>query len=505
MDAVFSDMPGHVDGRTAAVLAVADALTGRRFAHDALAEWRAARDLDSREASLATEVSQGTLRRLVTIEHVLAALAQIDRRRTSDRLRAILNTAVYQVIWLDRIPVFAAVDEAVELARRLAGGAAPRMVNAVLRRVTRAVAERRVPWRRLDPTQVRVNWDQACRFNVAVLPEVPSSGVAGTAEPEAVGIAAHLAAATGERLPRYVDLVARFGAEAAEAAAWASSATPAVVLQADALRLSPADFERRLREQFGEAVSFSGGAAFLPAAGPAVDSLALREGLVFVQDSTAHAAARAVGARPGERVLDLCAAPGGKSLVLALDMEDRGEVVACDTAPERLARVRANAERLGLTCVRTQLLDPSATGAEASAAAGSSVLAATSSSESSACGPRWDGTFDAALVDVPCSNTGVIARRPEARLGLTARKLESLVTLQGQLLRQAAGFVRPGGRLVYSTCSIEPAENEQIVAGFLSENRGWRLDVQETTLPTWGPRPAGWRDGGYFARLMNAT
>lgn len=181
-------------------------------------------------------------------------------------------------------------------------------------------------------------------------------------------------------------------------------------------------------------------------------------------------------------MLDLCAAPGGKSVVLALALCDRGEIVACDRAPDRLARVDENATRLGLKCIRTQLLPDDV----------ADVLNLF---------PR----FDAALVDVPCSNTGVIARRPEARLGLTPRKLRALVETQRHLLRRAAACLRPGGRLVFSTCSLEPEENEQVVAEFLAENPPWRLDVQETTLPAWGPRLSDWHDGGYFARLVQTT
>jgi 16S rRNA (cytosine967-C5)-methyltransferase len=449
------------DGRTAAILAVADALGGERFVHEVLSEWRAKRHLAGREAALATEVGLGAIRHLVTIEHVLGALARVDRRHTAPRLRAILCTAVYQIVWLDRVPVFAAVDEAVGLAHLLVGGRAPGMANAVLRRVASAVVERRAPWQRLDPTQVRVRWDQACRFGTAVL--------------DAKDVPTHLAAATGERLHRYIELTERYGPEQAEALAWASQATPAVVLQRNTLRVAPGEFEPMLRDAFGPSVELAAEAAFLPPTVPVVNSAMFRDGLVFVQDATAHAAARAVAARSDERILDLCAAPGGKSLALALDMQDRGEVVACDTAPERLARVQENVERLKLSCVSTRLLGPN---------------------------DLQNDSFDAALVDVPCSNTGVIARRPEARLGLTPQKLHSLVSVQQQLLRQAAQCVRPAGRLVYSTCSLEPAENEQIVAEFLAETAAWRLDEQQTTLPAWGPHWSDWRDGGYFARLL---
>ena len=196
--------------------------------------------------------------------------------------------------------------------------------------------------------------------------------------------------------------MARFGPERAEAVAWASQAVPVSVLQRNPLRATPAVFEQALRASFGESVELPGDAAFIGPSSSLLDTPAFTAGLAFVQDATAHAAARAIAAQPGERVLDLCAAPGGKSVVLALDLRDRGEIVACDRVSGRLALVEENLARLGLKCVRTQLLPDEVADA----------LNAP---------PR----FDAALADVPCSNTGVIARRPEARLGLTSRKLRA--------------------------------------------------------------------------------
>jgi 16S rRNA (cytosine967-C5)-methyltransferase len=459
---------GPLDGRTAAALAVADALAGRRFASEALRELRIAGQLAGREAGLALEIAHGALRHVVTIEHVLAVLARFDRDRTPPRVRAVLYTGAYQLIWLDRIPPFAAVDGAVDVARRLTPGRAPGMVNAVLRRVADGIAKRRVTWQRLDATQVRVSWDQACQFRGTVIPTGDES--------------LHLAIAAGERPQRYAELVTRHGPAAAEAVAWAMQAVPATVVYRNTLRVSPAEWDGLLFSTFGDQAETVGDRASLPPSLVVIDTPAFATGQLFVQDATAHAAAAAAAAQPGESILDLCAAPGGKSIALALALEDRGEVVACDSGAERLLRVQENVARLGLTCVRTSVLkhhEPPP-------------------------GPHGGG-YDAVLVDAPCSNTGVIARRPEARLGLTPEKVASLVSLQGELLRTAARFVRPGGRLVYSTCSIEPVENEQLVAAFLASESQWHLDTAELTLPAWGPRWSDYRDGGYFARLIRCA
>ena len=449
-------------GRDAAFLAVRNVLAGRGFVADRLRTMRVSGELAEREAGLATELALGAVRHAVTIEHLLSAVARYDRRRTPTELRAVLLTAVYQIVWMDRVPVFAAADEAVGQARRYVGRRSPGMVNAILRNLTRTLAERRTGWQRLDPAQVRVAWDQACAFSRPVLPDPAASD-------------AHLAAATGERAERYAALVARHGAADAERCAWAAQAVPVTVLQRNRLRIGAEDFGAQVHAAFGDDVELVDDAAFLSTTARLRDLSAFADGLAFVQDPSAHAAARLVEAQAGERVLDLCAAPGGKSIVLAQQMQDRGEVLACDVSEARLARVRENVDRLGLKCVRI--------GPPPSAAA---------------------DPFDGALVDVPCSNTAVIARRPEARLGFTEKKLRSLVTVQRDLIAVAARYVRPGGRLVYSTCSLEPEENEQVVAWFLAQQPNWRVDTQQTTLPAWGPRPADWHDGGFAARLVHA-
>jgi 16S rRNA (cytosine967-C5)-methyltransferase len=460
-----------VDGREAAFQAVHDALAGRRFVNETLALLREQGRLAGREAGLAMEIALGAVRHALTIEHVLGKVAGYDQRRVKPALRAVLLIAGYQIIWMDRVPDFAAVDEAVKLARRHLAGRAPGMVNAVLRKLTGSIEQRLVAWQRLDSKHIRVSWDQARTFNADVLPA-----------PEEDDLAAHLAAATGERLERYRGLVERFGPQRAETIAWASQAVPVTVLHRNSLRINPGVFQARVRAEFGDAAEWTPDSVFLPATVNAVESPLFQEGRAYVQDMTARAAALLLDPRRGDRVLDFCAAPGGKSIVLAEQMGDQGEVLACDASPDRILRVRENVRRLRLTSIRTHLIETS----DASDA-------------------DLKRTFDAALVDVPCSNTGVIARRPEARLGLTAEKLESLVQLQAALLGRAAASVRPGGRLVYSTCSIEPQENEQIVEAFLAENPAWSVALSRLTLPEWGPRLADWRDGGFAALLTRSA
>jgi len=462
-----SDDPAISPARAAACEAILDVLKGRGFAIERLRRLRSSGELDARDAGLAAEIALGAVRHLVTIEHILSAVARLKPQGLRPEIRAILYSAAYQIIWMDRVPVFAATDQAVRLAHGQIGRRAPALVNAVLRGLSRWIVARRAPWQRLDPAHIRVSWDQACVLAKPVFPPAHDTQ----------NLDKYLAAATGERLTRYRTLANRYGPQKAEQVAWASQALPPLVLQQNTLKADQKEFCRAVTPtgaSAGAEVEITDRGAFLAPSVRLSDIPAFAEGLAYVQDVTAHAAACLVRARPGERVLDLCAAPGSKSITLALKTNDSGEVIACDKDPQRLELVRQNLARLGLRSVRICPL---------------SELENLSAS------------FDAVLVDAPCSNTGVIARRPEARLGLTKKKIESLVEAQHQLLTTAARLVRRGGRLVYATCSLEPAENEDVVQWFLAQHPGWYLQEQVLTLPRWGARLCQWQDGGYAARL----
>lgn len=464
--------PGTPRGRAAG--AVARVLGGGGFLSEHLAARSPAASQataeDARDSAFAREIAFGAVRHHFTIQGLLTRLARYDPQRTPDPLRAVLHTAVFQLVWMSGVPLFAAVDEAATLARQLGGGAAAGMANAVLRRVADAIAERESSWRSDATDQVRTGWQRACVF-------------AGSLRRATDRTDLHWPAfLTGERPQRLRILSERFGEAAAVDAAWASQALPALVLHRNPLRVTSAEFAGQVTAACGPAAQVQGDTAFLDAGARGLSEL-LGAGAAYVQDTTAHAAARAVAAQAGELVLDLCAAPGGKSITMALG---GAAVVAADVDAARLARVRENCARLGLTKVTPLLLEDGREGERLR-----EWLA-----------ERGRDAFDAVLLDVPCSNTGVIARRPEARLGLTRGKLEALNALQLRLLRAAAGVMRPGGRLVYSTCSIEAEENDSLLDHFTAAEPAWQAQRDHgLTLPQWGPQPADWRDGGYVSVL----
>ncbi len=184
-----------------------------------------------------------------------------------------------------------------------------------------------------------------------------------------------------------------------------------------------------------------------------------REGLFMPQSRAAMAVARVLAPGAGERVLDLCAAPGGKTTHLAALMEDRGEVVAVEQHRGRAAALERTARRMGASCVTVRVAD--------------------------AAEPQEAGAYDRVLVDPPCSDLGTLASRPDARWRKTADQPERLARTQAAILRAGAAALAPGGTLVYSTCTISPTENERVIAAFLAEHPAFAADDLRRDAPVW--------------------
>ena len=374
--------------------------------------------LPERERALAQRLCCGVLQNCAALDWYLQPYL---RSALQPAVRAILRCAVYQLAFMDRIPVSAAVDTAVELSKSLANPAAAGMVNAILRRLA-----------------------------AKPLPPLPDGGDAADLS---------LRFSHPEWLVRlWLD---RLGEEACRRLLAADNAVPPTALRVNRLRAS--------QEEAAEAL-LRDGAAFSPLpplegffaleGGSAAELSAFREGLVTVQDPAAALPVLCAELRPGMRVLDACAAPGGKSFLLAQMLEDRGEILACDIHEKKLERLRSGAERLGISSIRTQTADARKPDG------------------------AWAASFDLVLADVPCSGMGVIRKKPEIRW----KKWEELAGLPGiqlDILRSLADCVRPGGQLVYSTCTLLAEENESVIAAFLAE----RGDYQKAPLLL--PEPLG--------------
>jgi len=323
------------------------------------------------------------------------------------KVRDVLRLGVYQLLFLDRIPARAAVSESVALCKNTGCARAAGLVNAVLRRV----AEKRA------------------------LPEIPGKG---TAEYLSIRYSHPL------WLAQYV--TDKMGYDFAEAFFAANNTPPKLTAQINSLKVEPADYLRQLSEQgityrLPDApegcVEIEGGAvAELPGYG---------DGCFYIQDRAARLAVEIAGPGPGMKVIDACSCPGGKSFAAAIRMKNTGEILACDIHEKKLALVRSGADRLGIDIIRTRAADARARAEE------------------------LVGTADIVIADVPCSGLGVIAKKPEIRRK-SREEISALPEIQLQILDNLAAYVKPGGLLLYSTCTIMDEENRDVVERFLKEH-----------------------------------
>jgi 16S rRNA (cytosine967-C5)-methyltransferase len=385
------------------------------FADVALEHEVARRRLAPRDAALAAELVFGTLRWQRYLDWILAPHARRPIDTLDLRALVVLRLAAYQIRFLERVPAFAAVNDAVSLARGSTARGVDGFVNAVLRSFTGRRVERALPADPVDALATRLSFPT------------------------------WLAA-------RWVE---RYGAEEAEALMRAMNERPPLVVRTNTLRTTRAELTERLARETGlaaEPTRFAPDGLVLPHEGAPASWPAFSEGHFAVQDEASILVSHLVAPRPDETVADACAAPGTKTTHLAQLMDNRGRLIAFDREPARLARVREAAARLGVRIVET------VEGAIETAAGG------------------FEAVCDAVLVDAPCSNLGVLRRNPDVKWRRAADDLRASAERQRGILAVAASMVKPRGRLVYATCTLEPEENDGVTSAFVAAHPEFRVD-----------------------------
>lgn len=423
-----------------------------------------AHPLSAADTALAREIAFGAVRRRSTLWAVLKAFLKEPDRRLPGELPYILLVAAYQLLFLDRVPDFAAVDEAVGQSRRRHHRQSG-MVNGVLRTIARNLSEPQPGKPPLAADAVPVAADAYRWVKRTVFPaphDEPARYLSA-----AFSLPVHLA---GRWLEQFDSL------EATADVCLHAACRPPMILRVNLLKSNVRDVVNRLAAEGVQAEPHENGSSVVLNTHTDVRSLAVfTEGLIQPQDPTATAVALTAAPEPGMNVLDFCAAPGTKTTHLAELMDGRGHITAVDVSETKLERVRDNCERMGIDIVQTRLAEE--------------------------IGTLATGGFDLALADVPCSNTGVLARRPEARWRVNDENIARLARDQRDLLSAAAAFVKPGGRVIYSTCSLEPEENAGVVEGFLKRRKSAELIEQRLTTPAGADEPTSWHDGGFVAVL----
>ena len=362
--------------------------------------------LDRREASLAAALALGVLQNRAYFDFLISQYCTTPPNRLERKVLDILRLGVCQLVCLDRIPARAAVNETVALCTSAGASRASSLVNAVLRRIAE---------------------------NVDHLPQVPEEGSAQ-----------YLATRYSHPLWLAERFIAEKGYAFTEALFAADNESAPLDIQINTLRTTREDYIRLLEERGipYELPPFPDSCVSLP--GSSVTELpGYGEGLFYVQDRAARKAADLAALECGMRVLDACASPGGKSFAAAMAMRGRGEILACDIHTKKLTTIAEGALRLGLDLIRTECCD------------------------ARAFVPEYEKAFDAVIADVPCSGLGVIRKKPEIR-DKKAEELKALPEIQRDILENLSRYVRPGGTLLYCTCTILREENEAVIERFLS-------------------------------------
>lgn len=408
------------------------------YADRALAAAAARAGLDARERAFATQLAYGAIQRRRTLDHVIAACAGRPVRRLDPPLRDALRLGVLQLLFLDGVAQHAAVDQSVELAKA-AGGPGYKLANAVLRRVAR------------EGDTLLAALDDATPERAALRHSVPD----WLAELWWEALGADEARALLARINEPAESALRVNALVAEP----ESVRAALAARGIATAAAPPLQGIELPEGLLVETPFD----------LAGDPL-WADGALVAQSRAAMAAARLLAPAPGMRVLDLCAAPGGKTTHLAALVGERGSVVAVERNPRR-------ARQLGEACARLRAANVTVEVGDAAR-------------------PRSDGPFDAVLVDPPCSGLGTLQGNPDLRWRARPEAIAELAALQRQILGAGAAALAPGGALVYAVCTISPAEGERVVESFLAAHDGFERERELQLLPH-----SDGSDGFYLARL----
>ena len=411
-------MSAPAPARAAALRALVRVADDDAFADLALDAELTARRLAPRDAALATEIVYGTLRWQRYLDWIVAPHSRRPLHTLDARVLVLLRMTAYQLVFLERIPTFAAVSDAVTLAKARGKQGVPEFVNAVLRSFGRRGAAEREPHAPADPIE---------------------------------------ALATRLSFPTWLAArwVERYGVDEATLLMRAMNDRPPLTVRANTLRITRDALAGRLAREDGLRVTptlHAPEGVVVEHGGTPGAWHAFADGALTVQDEASMLVARLLAPRAGDVIADACAAPGTKTTHLAQLMEDRGRILAFDPQPARLARVAEAAARLGVTIVESR-------DGTAESLAG-----------------EFAETCDGVLVDAPCSNLGVLRRNPEVKWRRESADVASSAARQREILAAAASMVKRGGRLVYATCSLEPEENERVAEALLAARPDFAID-----------------------------
>ncbi len=387
-------------------------------------------DLKNEDKAFVSALVYGVLDRKITLDYVLSSFMKTPLRKTAPFTLNVLRTALYQIMFMDKIPESAAVNEAVKLIKGSRENRNSGFVNAVLRSVLRS--------EELLPEGDSIE-DLSIRYSA----------------------------------PFWIteSFVKDYGKENAKSLLSESLKTPPLTIKVNTVKTDMNSLKEKLFEDGISTKEIEGFDALIIEKGMDIKSSPLyNNGLFYAQDLASQTAIKSMGLSGGERVLDMCASPGGKSFTMAQLMGNKGEIIACDLYEHRVKLIADGADRLGLDIIKTTVQDATEYNKDL-------------------------GEFDFVLCDVPCSGLGVLRRKPEIKYKQT-EDFNGLQQIQYSILKNAIKYLKKGGKILYSTCTLRRDENENIVNCFLKEYNGFKKTEEKTLMPH-----IDGTDGFYFVLL----
>ena len=381
-------------------------------------------DLPQKDRALVTQLVYGVIQNKLFLDHIISQFSKISLSKLNPFVKNAIRLGIYQVLFLDRVPDFAAVNESVNLVKRHEGRGAANFTNAVLRNVIRKKDSIYLP----DKDKDLANY-------ISIFYSFPDW-----------------------MIKRWLGI---FGPDFTERLCKAFNEPPNLCIRVNTLLTNRENLLQQLRNEGVADIpgKFAEEAIYI-LKGPQLNQLkSFKEGLFTVQDESSIIASLAVMPKAGEQVLDVAAAPGGKSTHMAALMQNRGKILSWDIHPHRVKLIEENAFRLKVSIIQAQIKD---------ARIPDDTIA---------------NSFDKVLIDAPCSGLGVIRRKPDIKWSKEPKDIEALKREQEYILSVCSKYVKPGGAIVYSTCSIDPEENEKVVEDFLAKNQDFTYDDLRPYLP----------------------
>lgn len=415
-----------------------------------------------------TDLVFGTIRSRYTLDCIIEKISGQAVKRIQKKILNVLRIGVYELVFNNQTPVYAVINEAVEAVKKKGGRKQRGFVNAVLREVERSITERRVDYEGTpDSRLVPTGWNCGCKFKQDILPDY---------DKDQLGYFC-----SGYSLPEFLisEWLDDFDVDTVRRICAGSNRSPSIYLRVNRSKIGRDEFADRLNADGIETEPVGEGEMVRVTSPANVSEIrGYDEGLFSVQDLTAYSVIEFMSAKPEDNILDFCAAPGGKATGIAELANDQAEIIATDIDAKRLEQVKESADRLALKSIKTVDYN--------------SLLSDQTRKK----------CFARVLADVPCSNSGVLARRAEARYRIDKGGVKQLAGKQLDILHRASEFVKPGGIICYSTCSILEEENRKVIERFSKKRDEFSEIKARLFLPYPGP---GFDYDGGFACLLRRS